>query len=179
MCIRDRQQLQEMHQGHEEHVGELQNQFQQLLDAKLGQVEEMMANQIKTLKANERELRNTLDEKISQMEIEYIRMSKHEELMGLKERSIEKMRQEFMGNENELRNECAQKLRTLEERKKSELDSLVQGHRSTVSDLEARMENLSEERKALELKVASLASQTQGAETVAEELERELSLIHI
>ena len=107
---------------HEDNIGELQMQFQNLLDQKIIEIQDDATDQINNLKGNEKELRRLLDEKIMQLDNDYIKISQHQEIVYEKQALIEKLKQELINKENENKQELNYKLKGLEERKIKEYE---------------------------------------------------------
>ena len=108
--------MNELQLRHDEQIRELQNHFQNLLDQKINQIQSDATSQIMSLKNQERELESLLEEKMIQLEREYVKTTYHEQIVGEKDILVEKLRNEMANREAEYKQEIAHKLRVQEEK---------------------------------------------------------------
>ena len=118
---------------HEDNLGELQTQFQNLLDQKIMEIQDDATEQINNLKQNERELRNLLEEKMIQLQKDYIKISQHQEILYEKQTLIEKLKQELFNKDNEHKQELNYKLKNFEERKMKDYEVAQLNFKCSIS----------------------------------------------
>ena len=107
---------------YEEQLRDLQTQFQKVLDQKIDQIQEDAHEQISQIREQERELQEILEEKMIQMEREYIKVTQHEDILHEKNKLIERLKQELNNKDVDHRQDLSNKLKNLDNRLREELD---------------------------------------------------------
>lgn len=153
-----------MHVHYEDQIRDLQDQFQNLLDNRITQIQEDASHQINSVKSQERELQALFEEKMYQLEQEYVKLSVHEAKIKEKQDLIDRLKSELVTRQNEAREETQSKLKTLEERLKREAEVSEANFKNTLSNLESKISALSLENKRLE---SELEYETENGKTLA------------
>lgn len=127
----------------------MQEQFQRLLDNRIYQLQEDATQQIQNVKTQERQMQALLEEKMRQIEQEYISVSLHETKIQEKQNIIDSLKSELNSRQNEVRDELHQKMKSLEDRLKREAEIAEVNARNTIANLENKISASSSENARL------------------------------
>lgn len=105
-----------MRDQYESQLREVQDQLKGLLDQKVYQLQEDAEDRINQIKTQERELQSLLEEKMLEIERDYVRLDYHEKVVEEKNQLLEKYKEDLNRKEQEYRQEVVNKLKNLEER---------------------------------------------------------------
>lgn len=92
------------------------------MDQKIDQIQEDAQEQISQIRDQERELQEILEEKIIQVERDYIKVAQHEEIIHEKDKLIDRLKQELNNKDLDHRQETNVKLRGLESRLREDIE---------------------------------------------------------
>ncbi len=95
------------------------------------QLQDDAQEQIYQLKSQEKELQQMLEEKMIQLEKEYIKLTLHDEVVQEKQSLIEKLKQEISKREIDYKHELMVKLKSQEERLNEEFGHTQRSLKST------------------------------------------------
>lgn len=160
-----------MHLHYEDQIRSLQNQFQDLLNSRIEQIQEDANHQIMTIKKQEHELQNLLEEKMYQIEQEYIQVSTHESRIQEKQNLIEKLKNELSLSESESRENLNHKLKAQEDRFRKEIEMLELNYKHKEDTYEKETSGLSLEVKRLESELNHEAKNNESLVIKNKELE--------
>ena len=107
-------------------------QFQKVLDQKIEQIHDDTQEQISHIREQERELQEILEEKIVQMERDYIKVAQHDEIMQEKNKLVERLKQELSNKDHDHKQEISSKLRNLENRLRDEAEEAERAFKGKI-----------------------------------------------
>jgi len=108
---------------HDKELKEVQAQFKKMFDDKIAQIQEESEQQIIEIKKKERETQDALDEKLLEIERDYILLSHHEKVVEEKNALLQTLKEDMTAKDFEHHQEVITKLRDLEGRLNKEHDS--------------------------------------------------------
>lgn len=117
---------------YDDQLRELQSHFQRVLEQNIEQIQEDSQEQIGQIREQEKELQELLEEKIIQIEREYIKISQHEEILIEKDKLVERFKQEIGNAEAHHRQELGLKLKGLEGRMRDEIEEKERTFKGTL-----------------------------------------------
>lgn len=112
-----------MKKQHEEELREMQDQLKKLLDQKVAQIQDDADDQIGKIKKQEREVQSQLEEKVMEIERDYIRLDHHEKVVEEKNSLLQKLKEDLSRKDLDHRQEVSSKLKNLEERLTQEYEA--------------------------------------------------------
>lgn len=112
-----------MKKQHEEELREMQDQLKKLLDQKVAQIQDDADDQIGKIKKQEREVQSQLEEKVMEIERDYIRLDHHEKVVEEKNSLLQKLKEDLSRKDLDHRQEVSSKLKDLEERLTQEYEA--------------------------------------------------------
>ncbi|KAL4511780.1 hypothetical protein ABPG72_012625 [Tetrahymena utriculariae] len=142
---------------HDEYLQELQLHYQETMNQKIDDIKNESNLEIDQLRYQERQLKQMLEEKLNQLQKDYISKSLHDEIMDEKKKSIEKMKQDFDHFLSEFKKETELKNEQIELRKNKE-------HEQQLAYLQNNLKELEESLREYKLQGRELQSKNEQLE---------------
>ena len=140
--------LAEEQSRHALQISQLQEEYQQMLENKLAEIQAEAQSQITKTKTNHIEMKSLFESKMQSIEKAYVPIGKHEQIIE-EERKLAKdtMEKELSALRDEYESELNKRLMNAEGAKSKELEQFSQGYRQNIQTLE---ENVQKARKMIE-----------------------------
>ena len=139
---------------HDVNLQRVQKDLEKRMNIQLEDKGNSLISQISLLENEKNQLKQKLEEKLIDIDRNFLTRERHDEIIREKNRILDEMKEEVLRKELECNKELTQKMRACEERKAKEYEAMINTYRGNVKELETNNEEAKRKLRSLEKELA-------------------------
>ena len=148
-------------------ISQLQEEYKQIMDNKLAEIQAESQEQITQAKNSEIEIKSIFDSKIQALDKEYVPIKKHEnEIEEERKKAKESIETAIMSMREEYEKEFQSRLMNADDLKAKEMDELANGYKQNIQTLEENLKKAKESQEEYEEKLEKYEQEKENYEKV-------------
>ena len=139
---------------HDVNLQRVQKDLEKRMNIQLEDKGNSLISQMSLLENEKNQLKQKLEEKLIDIDRNFLTRERHDEIIREKNRILDEMKEELLRKELECNKELTQKMRACEERKAKEYEAMINTYRGNVKELETNNEEAKRKLRSLEKELA-------------------------